>query len=290
MNLKGDKRMKGQKKTIVGNWFGESLEDYIEGYITDKGNFLTNRKGMDMERKGKSVGFTLIEMLTVIGIIAILAAILMPALSSARRSARATAASGDIQNIKMAMEMYAQDFYEYPSDKLSDLKGWEDISGTPTSVNYSVSDRKDSAGAALVFALSQNLEDSGTDPYMEFKSERLKGITTISSDTTYVFQNPFKNVYYRFRNNEDSGAPDDSTTYGGWDSGTKNYVDEWDVCYVNRSGVDIWTADHNGRDFVDRGTSGTGAITSVTMPPTWKSLRSDNVKNIKETYHSITNW
>ncbi|HEX2999142.1 MAG TPA: DUF1559 domain-containing protein [Armatimonadota bacterium] len=61
------------------------------------------------QRKGKS-GFTLIELLTVIAIIAILAGILLPALSRAREMARRSTCSSNLRQLAQAVVMYARDY------------------------------------------------------------------------------------------------------------------------------------------------------------------------------------
>ena len=58
--------------------------------------------------------FTLIEMLVVIGIIAILAAILFPVFSSARIKARQTACIGQLQQLVTALKQYHEDYRAYP--------------------------------------------------------------------------------------------------------------------------------------------------------------------------------
>jgi prepilin-type N-terminal cleavage/methylation domain-containing protein/prepilin-type processing-associated H-X9-DG protein len=60
-------------------------------------------------RPRREAAFTLIELLVTIAIVALLAALLLPALSRAKESGRSTACRGNLHQIGLALQMYVQE-------------------------------------------------------------------------------------------------------------------------------------------------------------------------------------
>src|SRR5436190_1193073 len=67
--------------------------------------------------------FTLIELLVMVAIIAILAALLLPALSRAKEQATAIGCMNNLRQMQLAFLMYTEDFEHVPRNGLSDLNG-----------------------------------------------------------------------------------------------------------------------------------------------------------------------
>ncbi|MGH8273745.1 MAG: type II secretion system major pseudopilin GspG [Gammaproteobacteria bacterium] len=70
---------------------------------------------MQMPARRTNRGFTLIEVMIVVVILAILAAIVVPRVMSAPEKARTTRAKADIQAVSSALNMYKLDNYTYPT-------------------------------------------------------------------------------------------------------------------------------------------------------------------------------
>src|SRR5947207_2947091 len=65
----------------------------------------------------RSIAFTLIELLIVISIISILAALLLPTLSVVQRKAKVKAAKSEMQNLIAAITQYKSSYSRLPASK-----------------------------------------------------------------------------------------------------------------------------------------------------------------------------
>lgn len=68
-----------------------------------------------IRRASDPCAFTLVELLVVIGVIAVLISLLLPALARARRSAQEVTCSSNLRQIGLAMVLYEQEFKRFPA-------------------------------------------------------------------------------------------------------------------------------------------------------------------------------
>jgi len=147
-------------------------------------------------RKKRSVAFTLIELLTVIAVIAILASLILAAGSGVVIKAKRSRASAEVQALSGALEAYKTDNGVYPA--ATGMYGPPTTTYPPDPVTANVTLYQASSEvlyAALTGTSTINATPvAGTKSYISLKSSQ---IATITSGTTTVsyFQDPWKNPY-----------------------------------------------------------------------------------------------
>lgn len=83
-------------------------------------------------------GFTLVEILVVLAIIAILAAILLPVFNSARESSKQANCAANLQQIGVAVQQYYQDEKKYPSSLAFLLPQGDKLNDTATTATANI--------------------------------------------------------------------------------------------------------------------------------------------------------
>jgi len=74
---------------------------------------------MNITQVKQAKGFTLVELLIVVIILAILAAIIVPQFSASTNDAKAAALQSNLANMRSAIEFYYQEHGEYPGEKIA---------------------------------------------------------------------------------------------------------------------------------------------------------------------------
>lgn len=135
----------------------------------------SNHKNSNMKKQPKQA-FTLIELLTVIAIIGILASILIPTVGRVRESARRTVDASNIRQIGQASLIYANDNRESLPPNNLDANGISSGTGNTTTIDR----------VAVALALGGGLNDAAM-----WVSQSDRGIGTHNATT--VLDSPTKN-------------------------------------------------------------------------------------------------
>ncbi|KAF0865951.1 type II secretion system major pseudopilin GspG [Pseudomonas sp. LD120] len=89
-----------------------------------------------MQTKNTQRGFTLIEIMVVVVILGVLAALVVPQIMSRPDQAKAAAAQSDIKAIAMALDIYKLDNHQYPSSQQGLQALVSKPSGNPAARNW----------------------------------------------------------------------------------------------------------------------------------------------------------
>jgi len=163
-------------------------------------------------QRSRQRGFTLIEMLTVVAIISVLAAILFPVFGSARERGRQTQCLSNLRQLGLALNMYAHDYDErYP---LAGAVGSAGADWVPAMELPNDAFRVES-GALFSYAKSAELYRCKSDPegFRTGLSYRMNGelggfpmgAVECPSSVVLLIEAPVKDACFRIGN-----APDDT--------------------------------------------------------------------------------
>lgn len=75
-------------------------------------------------RRCAGSGFTLVELLTIIAIIAVLAALLFPSLRLAKARAVVVSCASNLRQTGVAIFIYTESYGEFPSNETQELNAW----------------------------------------------------------------------------------------------------------------------------------------------------------------------
>ena len=127
----------------------------------------------------RSRGFTLVELLVVIGIIALLISILLPSLGKARQAATRTACLANTKQIMFAFNLYANANKDY----------------LPFSAPNNLSRNEDWVWWQNSATRIANLGDGGIGPYLDLKPTNYKVLVCPADDVSYRVRVPTGGKY-----------------------------------------------------------------------------------------------
>ena len=171
-------------------------------------------------RRCQTFAFTLIELLTVIAIIAILMALLFPAIGSVKETAKKTQAKADEKGIEAAVKAYYTEYAKYPT---LDVSGGAKANPDPDADSF--------VGDSAIVS-SANIQYDNNQLF-----NTLRNLTGEPNGTLHV-TNPRQVVFFEGKSVSNPDQPkagflDNTTSGGGANSAKKGcYFDPWGFQYT----------------------------------------------------------
>ncbi|MBS3764193.1 MAG: type II secretion system protein, partial [Planctomycetes bacterium] len=179
-------------------------------------------KNPKITRRRAHRAFTLVEMLVVIAVIGILAAMLMPAIHAARVAAKKGATKTEIRGLETAFVAYERDWNAYPPNNNFDGDATVDANDSEEAIVYYLGTTFRVSASGSEVSATKN-----ADAYFNFQADRL---LDSDGDGNEEYRDPFREDRtvncFRFDNNDDEGS--------------------WDASNINSNTVDIWSAGYDG--------------------------------------------
>lgn len=123
-------------------------------------HFLTPEKAYNEMKRNKQAGFSLIELLVVVAIILVIAAIAIPNFLSAKNTSQSSAAAGTLKNFTTAAAIYQTQYQAFPPTAAS-------LGGTPT--QCASANGGDATHACLLADSVASAMDAGTTDVGAYK-------------------------------------------------------------------------------------------------------------------------
>jgi prepilin-type N-terminal cleavage/methylation domain-containing protein len=116
-----------------------------------------------MKRRKKALGFTLIELMIVVAIIAILAAISVPNFLSYRNKAKVASAVSSMGQVRAAMASYASSYRGNPFPPDSSITDWNSLATLCNAHGATLRSTEEDAGMRFISYDRHDSDDDGED-------------------------------------------------------------------------------------------------------------------------------